>query len=1143
MLAGIGSVIECYGCNILFRTGCFIHYDFHCCILLFYMRSIRSTGEGCGCRIASIFCLGPLPCRLAVGMTLSRNFLCFGAGIVHLVMCNLCRVGNRTSFLAGFSSITALGDALILSRSGFLYYVTTNVTGELYCCSGIILCPCPLRSVCVRFIRNVLGILIILTVNRCGIGVSKSFYTVTCLRDRCHRAGADVCILPYTVKHMILQFYRNSVQSSLRVICRMGPYVGFVAAQCGNVKYFVCVRLIFFQFIRIKALATVDARISCTGIPVAIVILGVISLIKLDVSVTMSRGFLCRGFFRRLALCQCLASRAAFFRCLVSRAALFRCLASRVAFFRCLASRVAFFRCLASRAALFRGLLNQAAFRATVYRVRIFRAAFRYGNFAVAMLCACQMRHLNGADNVSTPHELIVIVGVIAAGVVGVVVRIVICFCKLVSVATVIFHEIMDGSILISIIALTGCKTITGSDRNIHLAVILDGHVRNRRIFYGNGVFARSIIGHGEAHAAQCYRQITLSAYLGILNQLLQCTGIQIIRQDAVGKAEIYLAVIICCGNCDGRILLCCLCIFCIQLCNHCIIFHCLGSGVVNLTIVKIDQCYKGSIRICQHRIVINDLQLGIAKDISIRIVCCSLRASFVRIRAGAHDTAGLIHDIQHIRGIVQIICTAINLICLALDKRNPCILIGGISCDILVQCNNVGKISIIQLPRGRVAEHEIQMVHVAVCLNAVAVHAFNIDIRVAGIHIVPLAICLYCIPVVRRIKVTRLAKHGRFRIINNFYLVNDGSTVCTPDTVTVFIGYRRAVLIQLIVEFLIGFPVGGCVQISAFIQIYLRESALNKIGICAGIAEANRALANKCTNLRAFPQACDSIGSRSCLLRTIAVRIIGLIVHIAVSLCICNCLCRIFIIRILYSIINLIIYLLPNHIVHGLTCNRMELALSRLRCFYVVHNRSHGERAVICQPVIQCQILLNVSHIVIQRCQSLISYLLDLVAKCLRADFGSHVVDLYQTCHGVIVCAGFRNACNIQQGANRICIGVLGGIISYLNAVNIRMILKRLHILCIQTQQVLCLLIRQIVYVGFFLQLVCCKSNPVVHRYFCGSNRIVGIGLVCNLNQIGQVVLFQYLFGCGVHFLRRNTVFREICGVVVVVKDCIFNC
>ena len=756
------------------------------------------------------------------------------------------------------------------------------------------------------------------------------------------------------------------------------------------------------------------------------------------------------------------------------------------------------------------------------------------------------MRHFNGTDNVCTPHELIIVVGLIIAGVIGIVIRIVVGFCELIAKAAVIFNNAVAGAVRIRIRSLAGGVAITGGDRNIHLAVILDGHISNRRIFHSNGICAGLIIRHGECHAAQCYRHVALAADLIVLDQLVYFAALQIIRQDAVGQAEVYLAIIVCGRNRNRRILLRCLCILRIQRPNQIVVIHCIGGRIIGLAVVEINQCYIRIIRICQCRVVINNLQLSITKNVSIRIVRSLRAASGGAVRAGIlHIIAILIHDLQHIGGIIQIVRAITNLIGLALDESYPCILIGRIGCNILIQGNNVGKISVVQFACRRIAEHEIQMVHVAVCLNAVSVHAFDIDIGIAGVNIIPFTICLDCVPVVRRIEITRLTKHGGLSLVNDLNLVDNRSTVRAPDTVAVFIGFRRTIGIQLIVEFLVGFPVGSRVDASAVLHIDFRECTLNEIRICIGIAKAYCTSANQRANLCAFPQANDGIGSRSCLLRTIAIRVIRLILHIALSLCGCNCLCLLLAVLIHQGIIVSVMYLRLNHVVHALIRRLIKVALGRLRCFHlrrILHNGRHSEIAVICQPVIQCQILLNIRHAVIQRCQRLISDFLNLIAICLGAEFGSQVVDLYQTCHGIVIGTGFRNACNIEKRANRICIGILRGVVRYLNTVNIRMFLKALNILRIQPQQILCLLVRQIIYVGFFLQLICRKRNAVIHLDVDRGNIVIRIGFIGNVNQSGHVILFQYLLGCGVHFLRRNTVVRDICGVIVIVKDCIFN-
>ena len=157
---------------------------------------------------------------------------------------------------------------------------------------------------------------IILAVNICGIGVGQSVNTIACLSHICYRAGADGRIVPYAVEHMILQFNRNSVQSSFRIIRRMNPGFRLLAAQFqpgrNVIIYRICIGLVVIQFICVKALAAVDAYIGGAGIPVAIAILGIVSFIILNICVAMSRRLVSLCLCGRLgiaALCRALFGR------------------------------------------------------------------------------------------------------------------------------------------------------------------------------------------------------------------------------------------------------------------------------------------------------------------------------------------------------------------------------------------------------------------------------------------------------------------------------------------------------------------------------------------------------------------------------------------------------------------------------------------------------------------------------------------------------------------------------------------------------------------------------------------------------------------------------------------------------------------
>ena len=283
-------------------------------------------------------------------------------------------------------------------------------------------------------------------------------------------------------------------------------------------------------------------------------------------------------------------------------------------------------------------------------------------------------------------------------------------------------------------------------------------------------------------------------------------------------------------------------------------------------------------------------------------------------------------------------------------------------------------------------------MVHIAVCLNAVTIHTFYININVAWIHIVPFAVKLDCVPVMCLAKRSFLTKHRSISIKDNLYKVGNSSRVFTPLIVAVFALHRITVAVQFIVQFFIRLPVRSRGDILTVFCVDLRMCTLKQISINSRVTETYRFLLYEYTYLIGSPHTYDGRSCRCSLLFTAAAVLLD-INHVSCSLLFGNGLCLIFAINILQCIISTIIYLLFDHIVHAVICVCIQFILCRFRLYHFFHDIGHIELAVISQPCIEQQILLHICLGTFDCIQCLISCSSDIICIFLYGKLCAQII------------------------------------------------------------------------------------------------------------------------------------------------------
>ena len=478
------------------------------------------------------------------------------------------------------------------------------------------------------------------------------------------------------------------------------------------------------------------------------------------------------------------------------------------------------------------------------------------GFLLVLNALASDARHCLGTSQVCNPHELIVVVdflcisellhhGVIVLIVaVAAVVRIVVAFLKFVTIAIVLAVNGIVRRIgclgTVAYIILTGDIRQIGCDGNIQLAIALQADACNRMIAERK-VCAICAVYQSKRHAAECVGLVALAINGIVLLDSCNFTAGQIIAQDVVRQVEVQLALILCTSDCDRRIDISLFCMLCIQLGQHIIGFHLLGFRIVN-----------SNNRIVLVRIrLVGEINQGRIIGIAIAGVLIGNRVAdqlilwiFLRVRL---ILLGIIELLNQVGRIIYIVHVRAIRADIALCTSKPSVLIGLVGRCILISRIQFLEVAIVQISCGRIAEHEVHMVHVTIGLHAVARHNFTVAIGVARVNIVPLAIYLYRIPEMVRVEVRlRLTIHGNVCIKGN---TNQVYTV-------VAVGVNLLAVRAEGIQFLGFLPVIrlGHIGRSAVLAVDFRMRSLNQVCVCLGVTQANGFANGQCTDLVAFP-------------------------------------------------------------------------------------------------------------------------------------------------------------------------------------------------------------------------------------------------------------------------------------------------
>ena len=478
--------------------------------------------------------------------------------------------------------------------------------------------------------------------------------------------------------------------------------------------------------------------------------------------------------------------------------------------------------------------------------------------------------HCLRTSQVGNPHEFIIVIDfllvsellhhgvVVLIILIAVVVRIVVAFFKLVTIAIVL--AVNGIVVVICRLCAVGNVILTrdirqiGRNGNIQIAVILQADTCNRMIVEGK-VCAICVVYQSKRHAAKCIGLVALAVNGVVLLNSSNFAAGQIIAQDIVRQVEIQLALIQCGSDGNVRIDVCLLCMLCIQLSQHIVGFHLLAFRIVYLNNGIILVGIRLVREVNQGRII-GIAILGIircnrvADQLILWVVLRGLHLILLRI-------IELLNQIGRIIYIVHVGTIRSNI---GLCTSKPSVFIGIISSNVLISRIQFLEVALVQTSCGRIAEHEVHMVHVTIGLHAIALHNLGVAVGVARVNIIPLAVYLYRIPEMVRVEVIlRLTIHG------NACIKGDTNQVNT----IVAIGVNLLAVSAKGVQFLGFLPVFslGHIGICAIRAVDFRMHGLNQVSICLGIAQANRLAFAQRADLVAFPVVDDCRSQLLCCL------------------------------------------------------------------------------------------------------------------------------------------------------------------------------------------------------------------------------------------------------------------------------------
>ena len=484
-----------------------------------------------------------------------------------------------------------------------------------------------------------------------------------------------------------------------------------------------------------------------------------------------------------------------------------------------------------------------------------------------------QRLHAGGADQIGNPHELVIIIEFLgAAHITQHSIQVVIVGA--IVVGLLILIAIAVGGVIDGVVDIVAIRIFLAAVGDLVLAGDIaqvggdgDSQLVAAQQDTGNGVVleditvVRLLIHQLEGQAAEGNGLIALTVSgLILLDHRDSAIG-QIIAQDAGGQVEVNLAVVISAGDGKRRISLALLFMQVEQVRQELALHHLplfglriegtnagIGSGnivavavLARLFIVEVDQRSK----------------VRIAGILAVGLVGFGQRVHGQRVNrrrisetTEASAAAALLRN--SIRRVIHIVGIAIIVAHIALCAGKPGVLILLIRRHILIQSFQLAIISIKQGLRTGMAEQEVHVVDVTVDLDAVAGHDLGVHVIVAGVHIVPGAIHLHCVPIVLRGKAgLSLTEHGN--IIGE-------SNANQIDQIALINVDAGAILI--IIEFLGGLPVGRHAHVGSLAgAVDLGVHILDQVGIGLGIAQADGLALTQSAELVALPVVQDAVG------------------------------------------------------------------------------------------------------------------------------------------------------------------------------------------------------------------------------------------------------------------------------------------
>ena len=325
-------------------------------------------------------------------------------------------------------------------------------------------------------------------------------------------------------------------------------------------------------------------------------------------------------------------------------------------------------------------IFNQTTIRTTFLCKCIATTGCRYRNCFIVMRSTCQCLHINCINEVSWPHELVIIIALTAHELLILLVvcisRIVICLFELITITT--------GTCMIKQASLTWNEREVCTDWNNQFVTLhsqtCDWMICNSKVCT---VFACCC----KRHTAKQLCIITFCRYCIVFLHNGYCTVCRIVGYDIVGYVEVNLTICVqrCCQT-DRWVDALFIYELCIQFCQKVVLHH----------LAVFENAYKCIVIIVVFLVCEVNQCLIVTVAITCILFCQFMTNNLVLCSLLALIHAWTVYSVKQVCRIIHVVRITVCIVNIACRTRHPCCLIGLISCFVFIERSQRTEITII---------------------------------------------------------------------------------------------------------------------------------------------------------------------------------------------------------------------------------------------------------------------------------------------------------------------------------------------------------------------------------------------------------------------------------------------------------------